>query len=135
MNQLRRSSRIARLVAGWVLAWFVAMAAAPFASLAQASGDCGASAAHAGHEGHEGHIAAACDGDPASGVHAAHAERATGAGAHCPVCMHAAAPPPALVLAQLVHAAPDTAATPASIEPLRVHTAAPPPPRGPPRLS
>lgn len=132
MNALRRSSRLARLVAAWVLAWFVAMAAAPFAAVAQAPGVCDAAAAHAGHEGH---AAAACDDDPAARLHAAHAERATGAGAHCPVCMHAAAPPPALALASPAHAAPDTAAAPATIEPLRVHTAAPPPPRGPPRLS
>lgn len=131
MNALRRSSRLARLVAAWVLAWFVAMAAAPFASLAQSPDGCEPAAAHAGHEGH----ALACDEDPAAEVHAAHAERGTGAGSHCPVCMHAAAPPPALSLVPLAHAAPQAAAAPASIEPPRVHTAAPPPPRGPPRLS
>jgi len=124
MHGLRHSRRLGCLLAGWLLAWFMAMAAAPLAPwaagpvvpMASAAADHSHAqgAAHA-HEGHAGHAAATV--------------------AHCPMCVHAAAP------ALAVPAQPAAAEVPAlrvaaGGGPVpRVRGAAPPPGRGPPAFS
>lgn len=128
MNALRRSTRLARVLAAWVLLWFAGMTAAPWLAAPQAGLDGGAHAAHDSEQ--------ALAGDPlALDTHAAHADRASGGSGHCPVCMHAAAPPPPPVADRFGGVAPRSAVAVRAEAHVRVRTAAPPPGRGPPRRS
>lgn len=132
MHTLRSTRRMARLVAGWVLLWFVVMTAAPLGAAPAMHEACADFAAHAEHAGH---AAQACDADAAADIHAAHAERGAGGTGHCPVCLHAAAPPPPLAGERLPGIVPASVHAAAPAAPLRVRTAAPPPARGPPPFS
>jgi len=135
MQDLRRSRRIVRLAAAWLMLWFAAMAAAPFVGLADATRACAAHGGQESHEGHEGHEGHACGDADGSDLHAGHAGSASAGFTHCPVCLHAAAPPPVHALQALPEVLPaGPAAQPASA-PVRVRTAVPPPARGPPAFS
>jgi hypothetical protein len=143
MNALRRSRSIGRYLAVWLLLWFVAMSARPVLPLSGAQSAClvapaESGAEHAEHEGHEGHEdghAQACsdtqeaDGDGGHGGHAA------GSPQHCPLCMHAAAPPPPHVAYDSGSVAPADPGATLSRVPLRVRATLPPPARAPPLLS
>jgi hypothetical protein len=130
MNTLGRSHRFARLLAAWLLLWFVVMSLPQ--TLAQPAQAPSASASECDdHEGHHGHEIVR-DHAQHEDVHAAHGSGAT---KHCPLCLHAAAPPPPLIAAASPEIAPaDRASTPRRIH-LPVRTDAPPPARGPPLLS
>ena len=135
MQTLRRSRTLARLLAAWVLLWFGAMLLSPFVDAAAAAQACAAGAAHAGHEGHPGHRDAACNEKADDVLHAGHAGHGNGSLAHCPVCMQAAAPPPAAVAhatAGVQPAGPRAAPVRAQV---RVRTDVPPPARAPPLFS
>lgn len=138
-----RSRRFGRLLAAWLLLWFVVMGAAPVGPLLAAAGlhshesvasdaeddsDCGSDHHHAGD------AAQAIDGFASSQVDA-HAGHGANSLSHCPLCLHCGAPPPVPVA---VLAADDTTAErPAravgSVR--RTRTDVPPPARGPPALS
>ena len=138
MQSLRHSRRLGRLLAVWLLLWFVAMAATrvlPPAGADQARLVAAASA-HADHQGHhQGHVAdepAQGEAEVAVGLHAGHA---SGSVSHCPLCTHGAAPPPPQFAALPAGAAPIDHPGAQRAAPVRVRTDAPPPARGPPLLS
>lgn len=108
-------------------------------------------AAHAGHEpqaGHDAHAASEAHHHHHGGAgranggcgvqshaHDAHAGHATGSSQHCPLCLHAAVPPPPQFEQGLSAAAPiDVAAAVQRLHP-RVRTDVPPPARAPPLFS
>lgn len=119
MHELRRSRRLGRLLAAWLLLWFVAMAAVPITPPASLG-------AHLEHD------AQSCDDVLEQDLHAAHA---SGSLSHCPVCMHAAASPPPQLWPRF--AADTPADRPAAHRRTHVSTRTdvPPPARGPPVLS
>jgi hypothetical protein len=124
MDALRRSRSTGRVIAAWLLLWFVVMTARGALLQPQAaSGSCDAVAAHAAH-----HHAACGDEEEQADPHA-------GSHQDCPVCMHGAAPPPPAVA--LVGASP--APVDRTLRPRRSHVpaqaVAPPPARGPPLVS
>lgn len=129
MEGLRCSRPIVRLVAVWLLLWFAAMAASPFVGLQDPTRAC---AAHGGHEGDEGH---ACGETDDSDLHAGHAGSTSAGFTHCPVCLHAAAPPPVHALQALPEILPAGPGARTASAPVRVRTAVPPPARGPPAFS
>jgi hypothetical protein len=138
MHALRRSRSIGRYFAVWLLLWFVAMAARPMVPLPGVHSACQVAlaesgAGHAGHQGHEhdGH-AQACADAPQADVHDGHA---SGSPQHCPLCMHAAAPPPPPIACDRGSVAPADLGAPLARVHLRVRTALPPPARAPPLLS
>ena len=129
MDELRRSRKLGRLLAAWLLLWFVAMGAMPIPPMASLGTDAWATPpveTHSGHDAHSGDDP--IDQDP-------HAGHASGSLSHCPVCMHAAASPPA-------QAGPSSTASTPGDRPSAHHrthvarrTDVPPPARGPPVLS
>jgi hypothetical protein len=150
MHALRRSRNFGRLFAAWLLLWFLAMTARPILALPdlreacalvpiEQAADDAAHAAHADHgdgEHHAGHelADAACDAATAD-AHSAHADHASGSAQHCPVCMHAAAPPGPQFAHAPEGAAPAEATPVEPRAPLRSRTDVPPPARGPPLSS
>ena len=140
MHALRRSRSIGRYFAVWLLLWFVAMAARPVLPLSGAHSACLAAPAesgaeHAGHEGHEdGHAQACSDAQEADGD-SGHGDHAAGSPQHCPLCMHAAAPPPPHVAYDSGSVAPADPGAAFLRVPLRVRATLPPPARAPPLLS
>jgi hypothetical protein len=142
MHRLRNNFHgLGRLLAGWLLLWFVAMAAAPLALPTTPAAAHEANAghamhaahdAHAGHAGHAGHEAHAVSvADP----HENHAGHSAGSAAHCPLCLHAAAPPQAAPAQPLPGDAPSLQVAAMAAVVLRVRSDAPPPGRGPPAFS
>lgn len=125
MNALRRNTRpYARLLAAWMLLWFMAMTAMPMGM------------PHAG-ELPEGDICVQADaGHEALGAstdqHAGHGDASM---SHCPLCLQAAAPPPPQFAQGAASPAPQAPADANRRSALRVRTDAPPPARGPPALS
>ncbi len=146
MHAIHRSRRFGRLLAAWLLLWFVVMSAAPLGPLSALGGlhsaasiasegdvdDCG-TAAHQHHD-HDEEAAQPPDGSAASplDVHAGHG---AGSLSHCPLCLHGAAPPPVVLASSSGAEAPAErpAAAPRSVP--RTRTDVPPPARGPPALS
>lgn len=125
MNALRRSTRpYARLLAAWLLLWFMAMTAMPMG------------VPHAGElpdgdicvQSDAGHEAPA----PSADRHAGHGDASM---AHCPLCLQAAAPPPLQLAQGLASQTPQAPADANRRSAPRVRTDAPPPARGPPVLS
>ena len=114
MNALRRTRTFGRLLAAWLLLSFIVMTAVPMAA--------GASVPSIADD--------ICAQSPS--LHAGHGD---GSVSHCPLCMHAAAPPPGPFAERLAAEAPvaPPAASPRSVA--RVRTDAPPPARGPPDFS
>ena len=146
MTGWSHSHRFIRLVAAWLLLWFLVMAVPAPLPLAQVAEPCSAAgsdvaarpldAAPSGAElqdeqNHAGHLLACADAQQPD-VHAGHG---AGAATHCPLCLHAAAPPhPRLAAAAPAIAPDDRTSAPPRLH-LRVRSDAPPPARGPPRLS
>jgi hypothetical protein len=136
MKRLCRSRILVRPLAAWLLLWFVLMAGAPYRAVPALPSSHGGVAAHDSahvHAGHHAHAEAEEDGD--DDHDAADGGDSGGHASHCPLCLHAAAPPlrfAAGAMAGLPPAPPQ--AVPADA-PLRLHSAAPPPARGPPSLS
>jgi hypothetical protein len=147
MQATHRSRRFGRLMAAWLLLWFLAMSGAPLGAPsgvlnahsppsikgdAKDVADCG----HAAHHHHPDHDQAAQPLDPcAAGPEDVHARHAAGSLSHCPLCLHGAAPPPVVLPA---FAAADTPVErPAHVtrSVRRPRTDVPPPARGPPALS
>jgi hypothetical protein len=84
----------------------------------------------AGHEGHAAHEHPACGDDEGGGdAHAA------GHQSHCPLCLHAAAPPPSLSGERVASAAAGALPPAACSRGVPVRTDVPPPARGPPLAS
>lgn len=149
MQPSPRLRRMARWLAGWLLLWFLAMQLGPLPPGAAAMpADCTAGHdAHGAREAHEAHEALAAHeahheqaGHPESPCHAEppapdHGGHAGASQAHCPVCLHAAAPglpaPPELADRR----APDAWIACTGAPAAHVTTAAPPPARGPPAFS
>lgn len=124
MNALRQHHGIGRLLAAWLLLWFGAMSATP---PAPPRGVDHAGAGCMAHHAHSGDHSPACVDDLGD----AHAQDPS----HCPVCLHAAAPPPPQRVLALPHGLPGDppeASFDAFVPP---RTAAPPPARGPPRFA
>lgn len=151
MKAIHRSRCFGRLLAAWLLLWFLAMSAAPLGPLSSLGGlrstasvaneaqhvaDCGAGAAEHQHSHHHQPGQAAETPDTCAGVPVdVHAGHTAGSLSHCPLCLHGAAPP-VVVLAALAGAgAPAERATAARRSVLRTRTEAPPPARGPPDAS
>lgn len=144
MHGLRNSRGFGRLLAGWLLLWFVAMAVTPPALQAIAPAvpvagaaagdlheDCGSQADEASPDAlHAHHALHAQDG--AADPHAGHA---AGSAVHCPLCLHAGAPPQAASAQPSPGDAPGLQVAAAEAPALRVRSAAPPPGRGPPLFS
>lgn len=141
MNALRRVRRFARLLAAWLLLSFIAMAAAPIGQLRAADAPVVAISkpadehcADAEDHGQHDHVSPGeHEAEPDSGHR--HAGHAAGSVSDCPLCMHAAAPPPPQLAPRLAGGAPSGCPTTGQRTPVRVRTAAPPPGRGPPVLS
>lgn len=123
MHGLRHSRRLGCLLAGWLLAWFMAMAAAPLAPWAGQGVPMASAAADHSHE------------HGASHAHERHEGHGAGAVVHCPMCVHAAAPPRAAPAQPAVADLPALQAVALVFAVLRVRSAAPPPGRGPPAFS
>lgn len=119
MQSLRNSHGFGRLLVGWLLLWFVAMAAAPLPLPA---------AAEAVHEDCESHAHDSTAAD-------AHSGHGTGATAHCPLCLNAGAPPQAAPAHPSRGDAPRLQVLARDSVVVRVRSAAPPPGRGPPAFS
>ena len=138
MHGLRNSRRFGRLLAVWLLLWFVAMATTrvpPALGTADPHVAAAIASAHVDHEGHHGHVAEESADDGAEVAVNVHAGHASGSLSHCPLCAHGAAPPPTLFApAPAGEVATGPVAAPAAA-PLRVRTDAPPPARGPPLFS
>jgi len=149
MHELRRCRRIGRLLAAWLLLWFVAMAAAPITPLAGLRDATSAApvasdasdAAHCAHSGHGtnddhharlGHDPQSCDDTVEKDRHAGHA---SGSFSHCPVCMHAASPPPPQLWPRFAGDTPAERFAALLRTHVRTRTDVPPPARGPPVLS
>ncbi len=127
MQALRRSRTFARLLAAWLLLWFAAMGMQPWRADTAAGQRTPNAVAHAGHaEGPR---------DETHGSGHAHAGHAVAGSVHCPLCLHAAAPPPPLLSERLPDAAPLSRPAVGSRTLPRVRTDVPPPARGPPLLS
>ena len=123
MNALRRTRHFGRLLAAWLLLSFIAMTAMPMGAMGSAllADD----------------ICVQADGER-EGIAQARPLRAghgDGSLSHCPLCMHAAAPPPAPFAQRLAPEAPVAPIAAAPRSAARVLTAAPPPARGPPVFS
>lgn len=141
MNALRRAHRFGRLLAAWLLFSFLAMAVAPVGPLGAAdasrlaagppTGELCSDANDLGRHDQVGLSEHQADPD----TDHLHADDAAGCLSHCPLCMHAAAPPPLLPAPRLTGGAPTGRPTPAQRPAARVRTAAPPPGRGPPVFS
>lgn len=135
MHALCHSRGIGRLLAAWLLLWFVTMPAAP-SPLLHAPGQAGPGHAGesradcTGHDAHAGHPGQACTGT--GELHAGDEGNAANP-PHCPVCLHVSAPPAPPRAAAQPNAAPDPPAGKSFDTPLGIRTAAPPPARGPPR--
>lgn len=136
LDSLRQSRTIGRALAAWLLLWFCAMALpVPVAAIAPADevalaamqSDCGGDAHH--------HAAGAAAQHDTHDAPAGHGGHGAGASQHCPLCVHAAAPPLALSDAQAAAAAPDAVPAQGAAAPLRVRTDAPFPARGPPSFA
>ncbi|GAB3764002.1 hypothetical protein GCM10028796_18270 [Ramlibacter monticola] len=138
MHGLRNARRFGRLLAVWLLLWFVAMATTgvpPALGTGDAQVAAALAGAHVDHEGHHGHAAEESAGDDTEVAVNVHAGHASGSPSHCPLCAHGAAPPPTqFAPAPAGEVATDPAAAPGAAPP-RVRTDAPPPARGPPLLS
>lgn len=146
MHGLRNFRGFGRLLAGWLLLWFLAMAVvtppalqevAPAVPLASAAAD-GADEACGSHA-HEAR-AHAQDADPTLHAHAgdaadAHGGHAAGSAVHCPLCLHSAAPPQSAAMQPARDDAPGLRVAAADAPAPRVRSAAPPPGRGPPFFS
>jgi hypothetical protein len=161
MHRLRSTRSLGRFLAVWLLAWFVAMSFTARAHDSEASvaaacvvpavsGGAGdnVNPAHAGHGGHAGQAAHEAHPDhhanaeSAGGgcgaghlAHDAHLGHASGSSGHCPLCLHAAVPPPPQFLQAVSEAPPDEVPVAApGIHP-SVRTDVPPPARAPPLFS
>lgn len=97
------------------------------AAVAAEHSECGGEAHH--------HVASAAAHDETPDAPAGHGEHGAGNSQHCPLCVHAAAPPLALADAHWAAIAPQAGPAPAVASPARVRTDAPAPPRGPPSFS
>jgi hypothetical protein len=143
MQAMYRSRRFGRLLAAWLLLWFVLMSAAPVGPLLTAAAshspesvasdsedaaDCGSD-----HD-HIGHAAQALDGFTTSQVDA-HAGHGANSLSHCPLCLHCGAPPAAAVAVLAADDATAERPPPALGSVRRTRTDVPPPARGPPALS
>jgi len=150
----RRTRSIGRVLAAWLLLWFAAMSFTVPAPLSvavsgeacpAASGEGGSAhaghagheghAAHPGHAGHAGHDAGPCGDGGQADAHDAHAGHASGSPNHCPLCMHAAVPPPPQFAQGPAEAAPAEVPIAAPRVHPRVRTDVPPPARAPPLFS
>jgi hypothetical protein len=125
MSTFRRLRTFSRFLAAWLVMWFVAMTAGPLAQQPAAG-------LEAGHHHH-----AAQQAQPAfdEGTQDLHASHGSGSASHCPLCLHAAAPPPLLACNPGAGDPPSAAIRPCAKAHARVRTDAPPPARGPPVLS
>jgi hypothetical protein len=134
MTFLLRSHRFVRLLAAWLLLWFLVMAMPQPLPLqvAPLADPCPAAGVGAIEEAHAGGHAPACEAAQQPGLHAGHGAGAT---SHCPLCLHAAAAPPPRLGPRLPVFAPEDRTSRRPRISLRVRTDAPPPARGPPRLS
>lgn len=139
MHALRHSRRLGRLLALWLLLWFVAMAVTrvpPPVGADQAPSATAVASAHVDHEGHHHGTMAdereASHSDSAVGLHGAHA---SGSPSHCPLCTCGAAPPPPQFAPAQADEQPADCPAARTDSPLRVRTDAPPPARGPPLFS
>lgn len=146
MEAIRQSHRFGRLLAVWLLLWFISMSAGPLGPMFQrAALSYGSAAEYVAadntalqaleHEHHRPELAAQ-PGDLCTGSQAdVHAGHGTGSQSHCPLCLHCAAPPPA-AFAQILGAdAPFQRPALLPFGTLHVRSDAPAPPRGPPVLS
>jgi hypothetical protein len=142
MQSLRRSHRLARLVAGWILVWLAAMQASAFVRagsfdpvparplpVASAAADP-EGAEHAAHHHH-----ASGDADEEAAGAAAETGHPCGHLAQCPGCLFATAPPPSPL--QLPPAAVAGVPTPLASGAGRPHGVGvlPPPARAPPAFA
>ncbi|WP_324912726.1 DUF2946 family protein [Ramlibacter sp.] len=132
MHALRHARPFGRFLAAWLLLWFVSMPVAMQSASAQVAtgplhGNPTACTAHAGH----------ASPDCASDAGHRHASEADDEAAlsHCPLCLHAAAPPPSQPVLRQAHVAPIERAGANLDAPPCLRTGAPLPARGPPALS
>lgn len=144
MQAIHRYRRFGRLLAAWLLLWFLAMSAAPFVPLsaagprAAASADsetedvanCDAAEHHHHHAEQSAQEPDACAPSQVD-VHAGHG---AGSLSHCPLCLQGAAPPPEVLAALLRADAPAERPAVVSRSVRRTRTDVPPPARGPPLL-
>jgi hypothetical protein len=150
MHGLRNSRGIGRLLAAWLLLSFIAMAGRPLAPMAAGQPLVVASAlAASAHEPGQEHCGPARAPDATAAPHAdhaghapqaddsadAHGGHAPGSPVHCPLCLHAAAPPVALPALPSRGDAPGLQVAAREAPAARVRSDAPAPGRGPPAFS
>lgn len=134
MERFRPSRRFVRLLAAWMLLSFVLMAASAYrgATVAPATDREGTSAGHAAHGAHHAH-AGPEEGDenaaaPSEQPRDHHAN-------HCPLCLHAAAPPASVPPGGLPSLPPTSLQAGFVTAHVPLQAATPPPARGPPSSS
>jgi hypothetical protein len=135
MLALRRSGRRARLVAAWVLAWFVAMQATALLRPVPAVLP-GAAAVHAAQSADTGASAEDCEEHGAQSHGSVPGEH-SGADhlVQCPGCLFSTAPPPPAFAPPAAPAVATAAAPRAVAQAPRPSSFPQPPARGPPRFS
>lgn len=143
MERFRPSRPFVRLLAAWLLLSFVLMAASAYrgATVAPVAGEEGAPAgsiAHEAHAGHDGHHGQHARPGPEEGDEnaAAPSEQPRDHHAnHCPLCLHAAAPPASVPPGGLPSLPPTSPQAGFVTAHVPRQTATPPPARGPPSFS
>lgn len=118
------------MLAAWLLLWFCAMAMPIPQGMPQVAREVALAA-----------VEADCHDEGDADAHHAHAdsdhhhEHGVSSAQHCPLCLHAAAPPLVFLALPSSGAAPVKQPAPAAQRPLQVRTDTPPPARAPPRFS